>query len=203
MPVVLVDRELPNIEVDAVLTDNRYGGYLATRHLIELGHQRIACITGPSIITTSAERVDGYRQALEESSLPYDESLILRGDYLPSSGLFATTALLDRAHPPTAVFALNDLMAVGALRAAIQRGCRVPEDLAVIGYDDIELACFTNPPLTTIAQPKHALGSQAASLLAERIAENSRPSRRLVIPPVLIVRESTLPSSLAEWSPCQ
>ena len=198
MPVVLVDRDLPDCEVDAVLTDNRQGGYLATQHLIELGHRRIACITGPSRITPGAERVNGYCEALEEAGIPYDDALVLSGNYHPNSGLRAATALFNLDFPPTAIFALNDLMAVGALRAAVKIGCRVPDDVAIIGYDDIEFASFVNPPLSTIAQPKTEIGFQAANILAGRIADTARPTCRIVLPPELIVRESTSPEPIMQ-----
>jgi LacI family transcriptional regulator len=191
MPVVMIDRDLPNVEVDAVLTDHRLGGYLATRHLLELGHTRIACIAGPSSITPSAERITGYRNALEEAGLPCDENLILRGDYHAQSGMETTHAILKMAPRPTAIFALNDLMALGALRAAAEEGCSVPGDLAVVGYDDLELAHFTNPPLTTIAQPKKEIGAQAIHLLVDRMSHKNRPPSRVVLPPELIVRRST------------
>ena len=191
MPVVMIDRNLPNVEVDAVLSDNQLGGYLATRHLLELGHKRIACIAGPSSITPSAERIIGYRRALEEAGLSYNESLILRGDYHAQSGLDITHSILKMNPRPTAIFALNDLMALGALRAAAEAGCSVPEDLAVVGYDDLELAHFTNPPLTTIAQPKKEIGAQAVNLLVDRMSHKSRPPSRLVLAPELIVRRST------------
>jgi LacI family transcriptional regulator len=193
MPVVLVDRDLPNVNADAILTDNQQGGYLATRYLIDLGHLRIACITGPSNLTPSAERLTGYRRALEEAGLPFEAALVLRGDYHPASGLQAATALLALPAPPTAVFACNDLMALGVLRAAAKAGRRVPDDLAVVGFDDIELACFTNPPLTTIAQSKAEIGTQAANLLAERIEAKTGPTRRLIVPTQLVIRESTQP----------
>ena len=192
MPVVMIDRDVPNVEVDAVLTDNKLGGYLATRHLLELGHRRIACIAGPSSITPSAERMIGYRKALEEAGISYDENLIIRGDYHAQSGMEITHSILKMVPRPTAIFALNDLMALGALRAAAEAGCTVPQDLAVVGYDDLELAHFTNPPLTTIAQPKKEVGAQAISLLVDRISHKSRPPSRLVLPPQLIVRRSTV-----------
>jgi len=191
MSVVMIDRDLPNVEVDAVLTDHRLGGFLATRHLIDLGHTRIACIAGPSSITPSAERITGYRQALEEANLPYDEKLVLRGDYHAQSGMEITDAVLAMTPRPTAIFALNDLMALGALRAAAEAEYSVPRDLAIVGYDDLELAKFTSPPLTTIAQPKKEIGTQAVNLLAARISQKSRPPSRLVLPPELIVRRST------------
>jgi LacI family transcriptional regulator len=193
MPVVMVDRNVPNVEVDAVLTDNQLGGYLATRHLIELGHQRIACISGPSSITPSAERMIGYRRALEEAGLSYDDNLILRGDYHAQSGMEITHSILKMDPRPTAIFALNDLMALGALRAAAEAGCSVPDDLAVVGYDDLEIARFTNPPLTTIAQPKKEIGVQAIDLLVDRISRKDHSPSRVVLPPELIVRRSTQP----------
>ena len=191
MPVVMVDRDLPNVEADVVLTDHQLGGYLATRHLLELGHTRIACIAGPSSITPGAERIIGYRRALEEASISYDEDLVVRGDYHPQSGLEITHSILKMDPRPTAIFALNDLMALGALRAAAEAGYSVPKDLAIVGYDDLELSHFTNPPLTTIAQPKKEIGIQAVNLLVDRMSQKNRPPSRVVLPPELIVRRST------------
>ncbi|RPI78315.1 MAG: LacI family transcriptional regulator [Chloroflexi bacterium] len=191
IPVVLVDRSVSQVEMDAVLTDNQEGGYIATRHLIELGHRRIACIAGPSHISPSAERIIGYRKALEEIGVPYDEAIVQQGDYHPNSGLQVTNHLLGLNPRPTAIFALNDLMALGAMRAAAEAGYNVPQDLAIIGFDDIEFACYTNPPLSTIAQPKQEIGIQAVNLLASRISDKSLPVRRIVLKPQLIVRGST------------
>ncbi len=191
MPVVLIDRNLPNVQVDVVLTDHQLGGYLATRHLIGLGHQRIACIAGPSTITPSAERITGYQKALEEAGLPCNENLILRGDYHAQSGMEMTNAILNMTPRPTAIFALNDLMALGALRAASEAGYSIPKDLAVVGYDDLELSRFTSPPLTTISQPKKEISAQAVSLLVQRLSGKSESPSRVVLPPQLIVRRST------------
>lgn len=191
LPVVVVDRDLGDVEVNAVLTDNLDGGYRATRHLIEKGHRRIGCITGPSHLTPSAERVTGYRQALREAGLPIDETLILRGDFHPASGRAAARAMLQRNEPPTAIFACNDLMAIGALQAAVELGLRVPEDLAIVGYDDIELASFSIPALTTIAQPKVEIGQRAVETLLQHIADRSLPATRTVLPVSLILRQSS------------
>lgn len=191
LPVVMIDRNVPSVELDAVLTDNQLGGLLATQHLLDLGHTRIACIAGPSSITPSAERIIGYRKALEQAGLPYDENLVVRGDYHAQSGLEITHFILKMDPRPTAIFALNDLMALGALRAAAEAGCSVPKDLAVVGYDDLELSRFTNPPLTTIAQPKKEIGVQAVNMLIDRMSQRNKPPTRLVLPPELIVRRST------------
>jgi LacI family transcriptional regulator len=195
MPLVVVDRDFPNKDVDAVLTDNRAGGYLATRHLIEMGHKRIAYIRGPFKLTPSAERVTGYQQALQEAGISIIPDLILHGDSHSESGRIATRILLERPEPPSAIFVWNDMMAVGALRAAADAGCKVPEDVAVVGYDDIDLASYTNPPLTSIAQPKAEIGLRAVRLLTERMADYSLPTRREVLPVKLIIRQSSHPGS--------
>jgi LacI family transcriptional regulator len=198
MPVVMIDRDLPKVEVDAVLIDNQLGGFLATRHLVEMGHKHIACIAGPSSITPGGERITGYRRALEEAGLVYDAELVIRGDYHPQSGMEITQNLLRMSPRPTAIFALNDLMALGALRAAAEAGYSVPGDLAVAGYDDLELARFTNPPLTTVAQPKKEVGVQALNLLVNRISGKNVLRSRLVLTPELIIRRSTQPLSEVE-----
>jgi LacI family transcriptional regulator len=191
LPIVAVDRVLPGAEIDAVLTDNRHGGYLATQHLLDLGHRRIACITGPSHLTLSAERVVGYRDALTQAGIAVAETWLVRGDFHPESGRNGALALLERPDAPTAIFACNDLMAIGILRTAAEFGLRVPEDLSVVGFDDIELASYTYPQLTTIVQPKVEMGRRAVQLLTERIAERTRVPRREMCEPVLVVREST------------
>ncbi len=193
MPVVMIDRNGPNVQVDAVLPDHQLGGFLATQHLLQLGHTRIACIAGPSSITPSAERIPGYRNALEQTGIPFDENLVIRGDDHAQSGMEITHSILEMDPRPTAIFALNTLMALGALGAVAEGGCSVPRDLAVVGYDDLELAQSTSPPLNTIAQPKKEIGVQAVNLFVERISQSSRPPRRLVLPPELIVRQSTQP----------
>ena len=190
-PLVVVDRDLPDAAVDSVLTDNAQGGGLATRHLIELGHRRIACITGPSDVTPSADRVTGYRQALREAGLPIDEGLIVKGDFRFDSAYQASIQLLQIEDPPTAIFACNDLMAVAVMRAALEQGQRVPDDLSVVGFDDVRLAAFANPPLTTIAQPKYEIGAVAARMLLARMRNHESPAHRQVFETRLVVRRST------------
>ena len=192
-PLVVVDRDLPDASVDSVLTDNAQGGWLATRHLIDLGHRRIACITGPSDVTPSAERVIGYRQALAEGDIPIDEALIVRGDFQYESAYRASIRLLQTEDPPTAIFACNDLMAVAVMSAALEQEWQVPADLSVVGYDDVRLAAFANPPLTTIAQPKYEMGVVAATMLLERIRAPQAPAQRRVFESSLVTRKSTAP----------
>lgn len=190
-PILLVDRELVGVRTDVIIVDNHQGGLLATRHLLELGHRRIACISGPSRLRPSSERISGYTQALEEAGLAFDPELFRMGDFHPSSGYQATLALLAVADPPTAVFTCNDLMAIGVIRAASELGRRVPDDLALVGFDDIELASYTIPPLTTISQPIDRMGDLAARTLIQRIEEDGlqAPTRQL-LPVELVVRGS-------------
>lgn len=190
-PILLVDRELVGVRTDVIIVDNHQGGLLATRHLLELGHQRIACISGPSRLRPSAERISGYTQALEEAGLAFDSELFRMGDFHPSSGYQATLDLLALDDPPTAVFTCNDLMAIGVIRATSELGRRVPDDLALVGFDDIELASYTIPPLTTISQPIDRMGDLAARTLIQRIEEDAvqAPTRQL-LPVELVVRGS-------------
>lgn len=196
IPMVVVDRELPGINADFVMTDHRRGGRLATMHLIERGiergHTRIACIAGPSDVTPSWERVQGYRDALESAGLAYEESLIRRGNFQAPSGYSAMKELLTMSAEqlPTCVFACNDLMAIGAIRAISEVGLRVPEDVAVVGYDNISLSSFTNPPLTTVAQPHREMGRLAAELLLDRINDKAARIERRLLEPALIIRQS-------------
>jgi LacI family transcriptional regulator len=191
MPVVVVDRELPGVNVDSVVADNAGGGWSATCHLIDLGHRCIGYIAGPSDLTLSEYRHTGYCKALEEAGIAPDEDLVVRGAFDFESGYKAAHQLLAKSKRPTAIFACNDLMAIGAICAAVELGLQVPQDLSVVGYDDVPLASYSNPPLTTIAQPIYDLGVVAASLLLERLQDPSKPTRRIVLDVELQIRRST------------
>ncbi len=190
VPVVVCDRELPGTEVDTVIADNVESGRLATEHLIGLGHRRIGCIAGPEGLCISDKRLEGYRRALEEHGLPLREELVVHANFRCLGGYEAMGALLSLDQPPTAVFACNDLMAVGAICAASQRRLRIPQDVAIVGCDDIALASFTNPSLTTVAQPKREMGVIAVEMLVERIKDKSRPPTKRLLPVELVVRDS-------------
>jgi LacI family transcriptional regulator len=191
MPLVVIDRDIAGVDVDFVLTNHWQGGYLATAHLIALGHRRIGCIAGPAGLPPSVDRVAGYKRALLEHGIEPDEELVVGGEFDPPSGYRAVNHLLALPRPPTALFACNDLMAIGALGGAVERGNRVPADLSIIGFDNISLASFTNPPLTTIAQPTAQMGALAAQMLMERIRDKTLPPRRQVLSVSLVVRGST------------
>lgn len=190
MPVVVCDHELPGMEVDTVIADNVGSGCQATEHLIRLGHRRIGCIAGPRGLHIGDERVDGYNRALKEHGIPLHKDLIIPSDFRCRGGYESMRELLALDEPPTAVFACNDLMAMGAICAASKRRLRIPEDIAIIGCDDIALASFTNPSLTTIAQPKHEMGAVAVQMLVKRIEDESGPPTKRVLPTQVVVRDS-------------
>jgi LacI family transcriptional regulator len=192
IPVVQVDREIPLQLGDVVLINNEKGGYEATKYLIELGHRKIACITGPFDITPSADRVSGYRRALKEAGIPIREAYILAGDFQYQSGENNLAHLLRLEDVPTAVFVCNDMMAIGAIKQAKISNVRIPEDISIVGFDDIQFVTAVSPSLTTIAQPIRELAQTAISLLMEKIQKESGmpKGKRIVLEPTLVIRES-------------
>ncbi len=195
-PVVLLNNhnEQSGHYTYTVTVDNRHGSLLATDHLINQGHIRIAYITGPANHSSDTERMAGYRQALSEHSLPYDPTLVVPGDGKPVGGMRALQALIASAQPPSAVFCYNDMTAIGLLRAAREAGIDVPGDLAVIGFDDIPLASFVCPPLSTISQPKNEMGRLAMEMvltLAESYDAVRPEYSDIVVKGKLEIREST------------
>jgi LacI family transcriptional regulator len=200
MPVVVVDRDLPECAVDAVLLDNYAGGMAVAAHLIDLGHRSFGCITGPSEVNPSAERVAGFKNALRAHALGIEPRWIKPGDFRLESGWRRAMELLAAPLRPTAIFACNDLMAVGVLRAAAELRLKVPGDLSVVGFDNIELASYTAPPLTTVAQPREEIGARAVNMLIDRIKEREREPRRELLKAVLIARGSSAPPEGGEKS---
>lgn len=185
--------ELEGIHMDTVLSDGRQGGYLATSYLLSLGHRRIGCIVGPAGRTSSAERLAGYAQAMEESGTEVDPKLISSANYHPDAAYEIALKWLIGENPPSAIFASNDLMAMGALRAAAEAGRVVPRDLSLVGFDDIELASYTVPALTTIAQHQQKLAKVAINMLLERIHGSKAEIRREVLDTRLVVRGTCAP----------
>jgi len=195
IPFVVTDREVPNALADTVLIDNQKGGYLLTHFLIELGHTRIACITGPSRTTISSQRANGFEQAMAEAGLQVNPIYITNGDFRSQSGELAMNRLLAFKEPPTAVFACNDLMAIGAIRAARNNGMRIPEDISIAGFDDISFCQAVHPSLTTVSQPYAEMAKIATDLLIQRMTipfEENRPReyQRFVLDPKLVIRDS-------------
>jgi LacI family transcriptional regulator len=192
-PVVVFERMMPGIDLDAVEIDNFQGAYDATSHLVGLGHRRIGCITGLGNSALNEERIRGYRTALADGGMGFDPGLIAAGDYQADSGLTRARAMLDMANPPTAVFAFNDLMAMGVMRAVHERGGRVPDAVAVVGFDGLPLTEYTSPPLTTVAQPVVAMSRAAIARLLDCIKGVSPHQARVAtFPAQLVVRASTV-----------
>jgi len=189
-PVVMVDRSTDIETIDEIFTTNHAGGRLATEYLLRLGHTRIVCITGPSFLTPSAQRVDGYREALSTAGIIPDANWVIAGDFQMSSGYEATKTSLALSGPPTAIFACNDLMAVGALCAVHEVGLQVPQDISIIGYDDIPLASYTTPRLSTIAQPAREIGHLAVQRLLDRLQNPDKPPQHDMLPVTLVERDT-------------
>ncbi len=195
IPAVAVDREVSGVAIDRVVVDNFGGSRAATRHLIELGHTRIACITRSLPLSNAAERIRGYKAGLREAGLPVDPQYLVAGGPGYAGGMRAIKELLGLPTPPTGVLAYPDVVAIGALRGIEEAGLRVPRDVSVIGFDDIPVSGFLCPALTTVAVRIREMGSCAAGVLIERIRSDGKslPPRRIVLPAKLIVRESTGP----------
>ncbi len=167
VPTVLLNCYLPDHSLASVVPAEVLGGYAATLHLIRAGHRRIAHIHGQSWTDASRDRLKGYRRALAEHDIPFDPALVRPGNWEPPTGFEQTAALMALADPPTAIFAANDMMAVGVYEALKERGLRIPEDVSVVGYDDREIAQFMRPPLTTVVLPHAEMGLEAATVLID------------------------------------
>ncbi|MFB9759857.1 LacI family DNA-binding transcriptional regulator [Ectobacillus funiculus] len=191
IPVALLSRDIPSLAVDTVLVDDFLGGYEAVQYLISLGHRKIAMITENINWSVVRARVQGYRQALEEAGLEYDENLVLLDNTTLDAGKQATRKLLDLPEPPTAIFASTEFLAIGAVKSARELGIHVPKDLSIVGFDDTILATVCDPPLTTIAQPIQEMGKKVVELLVEEIEGPKETKQRIVLSPKLVVREST------------
>jgi LacI family transcriptional regulator, galactose operon repressor len=192
--IVLVDRALSALPTDSVVSDNRHGAQRATEHLLELGHRRIGFIVSNLEHETIQGRWGGACDAMQMAGIPIEPNLVYRhGDELPESGCIGAAQLLKQEKPPTAIFAFNDLMAFGVLHYSHEHHISVPEQLSVVGFDNMMMAKYAVPALTTIHQPKYELGQKAAEILLRRIQGNGSAITQLVLPTELVVRASTAP----------
>jgi LacI family transcriptional regulator len=190
VPFILVGRHSDS-RVGYVDVDNVAAARMAVEHLIRLGHKRIATITGPLSMASGEDRLVGYRQALEAHRIPVEDELIVEGDFTEDSGAVGMQRLLPAS--PSALFAASDSMAVGAMKALREADLRIPEDVALVGFDDVPIASAIEPALTTVRQPIERLGSMAADLLLNLVEDPSdteAPAHRLILPAKLIVRDS-------------
>jgi LacI family transcriptional regulator len=188
---VLIDHQGTGESESAVGATNRQGGYDATRYLIELGHRRIGFITGTLDLGCSRDRLAGYEAALAERGWSIDPALIREGDFQQPAGFACAQALLAAPERPTAIFASNDVMAFGVMEAVRDRGLRIPDDVSIIGFDDIPQAATVNPPLTTVRQPLAEMGARATRMLLTLIHNLDQATQRIELPTELIVRAST------------
>lgn len=195
VPVVLVNNHnrQSGRYTFSVSVDNQHGGHLATAHLIQRGHRHIGYVSGPADHSDDAERLAGYRQALDESSITFDPALVVHGNGRLDGGERALRTLARLAELPTAVFCYNDITAIGLISAARQAGLSVPDDLAVVGFDDIPLAAHVYPSLTTVAQPQRDMGRQAMNMALALMAadDSTMPFSDIVVKGKLIVRASS------------
>ncbi len=193
LPIVVIDRRAQFKKVPFVGVDNLRAGYDATRHLIELGHTHIAHISGPMGLQLSQERLEGYRQALAEARLPFDPQLVVEGDFYLEGGAQGTQELLNKAPDLTALFSSNDLMALGSMKVLRESGRRVPDDISIVGLDNIFVTTLVDPPLTTVAQPLARMAEEAVRLVLKKIRGETLESEEVIFPCTLIVRGTTAP----------
>jgi len=191
IPVVLMDREIEDYFASVVMIDNEKAAYDATFYCLELGHKRIGFIAAPLKVKIFQKRLEGYRKALQKHGVEFDASLVVEGDLTIRSGGITGKELLARKDPPTAILASNDLMAIGAMREIQEDGLRVPEDISIIGFDDIPTASLVTPTLTTLAQPKYEMGVEAMNLLIRMMEKKGASKSKIVLDTQLVVREST------------
>ena len=198
-PVVCIDRQPPGWKGDVVLVANEAGSHSATQHLLRMGHRQLAVITGPLHLTNAVERLKGFKRALAEAKVPIEPEYIQEAQFNRQSGYQAATRLLRMLPRPTAIFACNDLMAMGVLHAARELGLHCPEDVSIVGFDDLDFAEFTAPALTSVHQPGYQLGTTAARLLLDRIDGSQAPAQKITLPSELKIRHSV--ASLSPENP--
>lgn len=190
LPFVFVDRKIENIPAPSVLSDNVSGAKKAIEHLIEKNHNRIGVVSGLDPVTTTRERIKGYREALDAHGISFDKTLVERGNSQVKGGFEATGQLLNLDNPPTAIFSTNNLMTIGVMQAMKQKGVKCPEEVALVGFDDFQWADTFEPTLTTVAQDPHKIGSEAAKILFSHIESKREDGSEVRVPTNLIIRES-------------
>lgn len=192
IPYVLIDRDLPEAECSKVFSDNSQGGYIGMEHLIELGHKRIGVVGAPAHTEPIARRIRGTREALADYGMDTNPELLVTGDnQLFDMGYNSAKQLMSLDNPPTAIFALTDVTAVGVMHAITEQGLRIPEDISVLGYDNIPIASYMIPQLTTVEQPIIQMGETAVELLFNHMNQPDHPIEKAVLKTQLIVRKTT------------
>lgn len=189
-PMVIMDWGPESPHTDKIQDNAELGGYVATKYFIEHGHKKIGCLTGHSEKSTCRERLNGFNKAMKEAGLTINEDWILEGDFECESAVIAANKFIAMEERPTAIFCFNDIMAMALISTFEQAGLRVPDDISIIGYDNIDLAPYFSPPLTTIHQPKRRLGKTAIEILMARVKNKDHEHRVFEMAPELVVRKS-------------
>ncbi|KOY22487.1 transcriptional regulator [Vibrio parahaemolyticus] len=190
IPVVVMDWGPMLFTSDKIQDNSLRGGYLAAKYLIDCGHTEIGCITGPLIKHQAQMRYEGYKRAMNEAGLEFNANWIIESDFECEGGYQAFKKIVERGKLPSSIFVSNDMMAMGVINAANELGIKVPDDLSIIGYDDIHIAKFMSPSLTTIHQPKYRLGQAAVETLVRRLDDKSNEAQVVQLEPTLVVRNS-------------
>ncbi|NLW47103.1 MAG: LacI family transcriptional regulator [Firmicutes bacterium] len=190
IPFVLVERNFSDSRVNCITVDNIKGAYLATKYLTEKGHRNIAHIAGNLCNQVTLDRIEGYKKALHEANINYSDELVLSGNYVCEGGYEIMKKILKNQPQCTAVFASSDSMAFGALQAITEAGRSVPDDIAVIGFDNLEFSGLTNPPLTTVNQPRYEMGQKSMELLVDLLRNQTENGVKICLNPELVIRRS-------------
>jgi LacI family transcriptional regulator, purine nucleotide synthesis repressor len=190
IPKVIMDWGPQSSQADKIIDNSEEGGYLATKHLIDHGHEKIACLSGHLSKAVCQERILGFRRAMTDANLPINEDWILEGNFECDTAVLAADKIIAMDEHPTAVFCFNDTMALGLMSRLQQRGIRVPEDMSIIGYDNIEISEYFSPPLTTIHQPKRRVGKNAFEILLQRIKTKEHDRRVFEMHPEIVERNT-------------
>ena len=191
MPFVMIDRFLEEVDCCSVIVNHRSGGYAATKHLLELGHQNIACVAGPLALEDSQHRLKGYKEALEEYGIAYDPDLIYEGNYDRESGKEAVEYILGLSKKVTAIFSFNDMSAYGVYNRLKKHNYYIPRDMSLVGYDDIFFSEILDVPLTSVSQPVYDMGVEAVQQIISEIGSGVNSRKCITFQPKLTVREST------------
>ncbi|TCN28132.1 LacI family DNA-binding transcriptional regulator [Mesobacillus foraminis] len=188
IPVALLAREVPSLAVNTVVVNDFLGAFEATSYLIKLGHKKIAMVTEDIYFPVTQSRLEGYKQALEQGGLPYNEELVAINNTSYGDALNSTVELLDVPEPPTAIFASTETLAIGVMQGAREYGLDIPKELSIVGFDNSILAKMSYPPLTTVSQPIREMGKKVIELLVEEIKNPQQVKQRIVMSPELIIR---------------
>jgi LacI family transcriptional regulator len=190
IPFVFIDYPPKNEEIYSVLVDNESGSFEATEYLIFLGHKKIAFLEGPKAAWDSKARFEGYLKALKAHSLEFNPNLVENGNFTKEEGYLATKRLLSKKEKFTAIFSANDQMAIGAIRALKEAGLKVPDDISLVGFDNIEASSIIEPPLTTVSQPIYEMGKKAVEVLVKLINNEGVKEKKIMLKTKLIERHS-------------